>query len=824
MGPALTTALTLASPAQLEAAAAVVLAGIAAPGARPRDDQLLAASALAVDGRRALVVQATGWGKSAVYWMAARALRDAGSGPTLVVSPLLALMRNQVDAAERSGLRAATLNSSNFADWGAIQADLAADRLDVLLTSPERLANPRFAAEVLPWLLPRLGMLVIDEAHCISSWGHDFRPDYRRIAALLTGRPDLPVLATTATANDRVTADVADQLGPDPLVLRGTLARTSLHLSVVPRLGLVEAYAWVDEHLPVLPGSGIVYAATVRQATDLGAYLISRGHDVRAYHGQLETPARQAIEEELRDNRIKAVVATSALGMGYDKPDLGFVVHVGSPGSPVDYYQQVGRAGRALDTAQVVLIPTPADEGIWHYFAHASIPRVDDAEAVLTALARSGDAMTVPRLAATTGVRDNRLELLVKVLAVEGAVRRTEAGWESTGEPWTYDDARYAALLAAREHESDLMRAYARSSRCLDGVLREALDDPASEPCGRCSACTGTLPVGLGAQPGAEHVAAALAFMRGVDVVIKPRLQWAPGLPWTGRIAPGAAVEPGRAVAFADDPAWPEAADLVRATGRADPALGRRGMRGRARVVARRLARAADGRDPRPQHPASGARALTGRRARRCGPDSRPRCAGDQRGAEHDRPGRKGPRRLPGDSAVAASGRRRGRAGRAPRRRSLAVGLDGDHRRGAAARGRGRGRPASRAAPAALAGERHRAGGWRAAHSVIASTTAPGRVTVGTCPAPLITTSSASGMAAAVARPTASGTIASRSPWMTRVGTLTWVRSGARRGASWLSSMRAAASESARMRIWRPQRLRCSLSGSGTQASTKAVT
>ena len=510
-------------------------------------------------------MQATGWGKSAVYWMAARALRDAGSGPTLVVSPLLALMRNQVDAAERSGLRAATLNSSNFADWGAIQADLAADRLDVLLTSPERLANPRFAAEVLPWLLPRLGMLGIDEAHCISSWGHDFRPDYRRIAALLTGRPDLPVLATTATANDRVTADVADQLGPDPLVLRGTLARTSLHLSVVPRLGLVEAYAWVDEHLPVLPGSGIVYAATVRQATDLGAYLISRGHDVRAYHGQLETPARQAIEEELRDNRLKAVVATSALGMGYDKPDLGFVVHVGSPGSPVDYYQQVGRAGRALDTAQVVLIPTPADEGIWHYFAHASIPRVDDAAAVLTALARSGDAMTVPRLAATTGVRDNRLELLVKVLAVEGAVRRTEAGWESTGEAWTYDAARYAALLAAREHESDLMRAYARSSRCLDGVLREALDDPASEPCGRCSACTGTLPLGLGAQPGAEHAAAALAFMRGVDVVIKPRLQWAPGLPWTGRIAPGSAVEPGRAVAFADDPAWPEAADLVRA-------------------------------------------------------------------------------------------------------------------------------------------------------------------------------------------------------------------------------------------------------------------
>ena len=560
-----TSGVRLASGDQLDTAARAVLAGIAGPGATPRADQLAAASALACEGRRALVVQATGWGKSAVYWMAARALRDAGSGPTLVVSPLLALMRNQVDAAERSGLSAATLNSSNFSDWGLIQADLAADRLDVLLTSPERLANPRFAAEVLPWLLPRLGLLVIDEAHCISSWGHDFRPDYRRIAALLTQQPHLPVLATTATANSRVTDDVADQLGSDTLVLRGTLARSSLHLSVVPRLGLIEAYAWVDEHLPVLPGSGIVYTATVRQSTDLAAYLRSRGHDVRAYHGQLDTEARQAIEEELRDNRIRAVIATSALGMGYDKPDLGFVVHVGSPGSPVDYYQQVGRAGRALETAQVVLIPTPSDEGIWRYFATASIPREDDARAVLGALAAAGESMTVPRLSVVTGVRDNRLELLVKVLAVEGAVRRTEAGWEATGEPWAYDGERYDALLAAREHEAGLMRAYARSARCLDSVLREALDDPSTSACGRCSACTGTLPAGLAAEPGAEYVAAALAFVRGIEVVIKPRLQWAPGLPWSGRIAASLAIEPGRALAFADDPAWPEAARLVQA-------------------------------------------------------------------------------------------------------------------------------------------------------------------------------------------------------------------------------------------------------------------
>ena len=555
----------LATPEQLDAAARAVLTGIAGPDATPRADQRAAAAALACDGRRALVVQATGWGKSAVYWMATRALRDAGSGPTLVVSPLLALMRNQVDAAGRSGLRAATLNSSNFSDWEAIQADLAGGDLDVLLTSPERLANPRFAAEVLPWLLPRLGMLVIDEAHCISSWGHDFRPDYRRIASLLAQRPELPVLATTATANSRVTDDVARQLGEGTLVLRGTLARQSLHLSVLPRMGLVEAYAWVDEHLPLLPGSGIVYTATVKQSNDLAAYLSSRGHDVRAYNGQLDTAARQAIEAELKDNRIKAVVATSALGMGYDKPDLGFVVHVGSPGSPVDYYQQVGRAGRALDTAQVVLIPTPADDGIWRYFATASIPRAEEAHSVIDVLAASESAMSVPQLTVATGVRDSRLDLLVKVLAVDGAVRRTTAGWEATGQSWTYDAAGYAALLAAREREADLMRAYARSERCLDSVLREALDDPSGTACGRCSACTRVLPEGLSDRPDPLFVAAALDYLRGIDVVITPRLQWAPGLPWSGRIARSLALEPGRALAFADDPIWPQAAALVRA-------------------------------------------------------------------------------------------------------------------------------------------------------------------------------------------------------------------------------------------------------------------
>ena len=544
--------------AGLALAAQQVLAGIAGPDARPRADQLAAAGALAVDGRRALVVQATGWGKSAVYWMATRALRDAGAGTTLVVSPLLALMRDQVDAAQRSGLRAVTINSSNLDQWDEVHEELVAGRIDVLLTSPERLANPRFAADVLPWLLPSLGMLVIDEAHCISSWGHDFRPDYRRISALLTQRPDLPVLATTATANDRVTADVSEQLGADTLVLRGTLARESLHLSTTGRLGVLEAFAWVDTALPLLPGSGIVYVATPQRAESLTAFLRERGHEVRAYHGQLDPQERLDIEDALRANRIKAVIATSALGMGYDKPDLGFVVHVGSPASPVDYYQQVGRAGRALDTALVVLIPTPEDQRLWRYFATATIPREEDAAAVLALLGEAPGPMQVPALSLETGIAEGRLEFLLKVLAVEGAVERTRDGWVGTGRPWAYDGQRYDALLAAREHEADLMRAYARSARCLDSVLREALDDPAVTACGRCSACTGSMPGGLPSEPDVDSVQAARAFLRGVDVVLEPRRMWTPGLTRRGRIRPELMAAEGRALAFAADPGWPD--------------------------------------------------------------------------------------------------------------------------------------------------------------------------------------------------------------------------------------------------------------------------
>jgi ATP-dependent DNA helicase RecQ len=534
-----------------ESAAALVrtIAAVAGPDAHPREDQVRAVEELVEHRRRVLVVQATGWGKSAVYWAATTALRELGNGPTLVVSPLLALMRDQIAAALRAGLRAATINSTNVDEWSAVLDDLRSGRLDVLLISPERLANPGFAAQ-LPALLGECGLLVIDEAHCVSDWGFDFRPDYQRLTrTLLQVAPDTPVLATTATANQRVTADVAAQLGAETVTLRGSLARASLRLAVVPGLSTLEGYAWVAEVLQTLRGSGIVYVLTVAETERLTAFLVDQGLDVAAYSGQSDN--REILEGRLRRNEIKALVATSALGMGYDKPDLAFCIHLGSPASPVAYYQQVGRAGRALDDAIAVLVPGPPDERIWEYFATSGIPTDEQVERILDAL--GGGPQSLGGVEAVTGIRRGRLETLLKILAVDEVVTKSRDGWEATGRAWYFDEQKWSDLRRVRSAEADLMRRYAHGDGCLMEFLQRALDDPDPRPCGRCSVCDGRLPA-PGARPSSELVEAARRFFRGRDVVIEPRKLWVSGL--AGRKGKIAGVAPGRALAFADDPAW----------------------------------------------------------------------------------------------------------------------------------------------------------------------------------------------------------------------------------------------------------------------------
>jgi ATP-dependent DNA helicase RecQ len=542
------------------------LVGADPGGARLREDQWRAVEALVAHARRTLVVQRTGWGKSAVYFVATALLRRRGAGPTVIVSPLLALMRNQVEAAARAGITARTINSSNVEEWAGIEAEVAAGALDVLLVSPERLNNPDFRDQVLPKLAAGTGLLVVDEAHCISDWGHDFRPDYRRLRTMLADlTPGVPVLATTATANARVTADVAEQLGTGAtegdggtLVLRGPLDRESLALGVLPLPDAAHRLAWLADHLDRLPGSGIVYTLTVAAADEITAFLRQRGHQVAAYTGRTENAERQAAEADLLANRVKALVATSALGMGFDKPDLGFVVHVGSPSSPIAYYQQVGRAGRGVEHAEVLLLPGREDEAIWRYFASLAFPPEEQVRRTLAVLAESERPLSVPALESRVDLRRSRLEIMLKVLDVDGAVRRVRGGWTATGAPWAYDSERYAWVARQRADEQQAMRTYAQTTGCRMEYLRRQLDDDQAAPCGRCDNCAGAR---FTPEVSAEALDAARRALGRPGVDVEPRRMWptgleAVGVPLKGRIPAGEQAATGRALGRLSDIGW----------------------------------------------------------------------------------------------------------------------------------------------------------------------------------------------------------------------------------------------------------------------------
>ena len=572
---------SIASTDTREAALAALRELVGRPDADFHDGQYEAIEALVAGRRRALVVQRTGWGKSAVYFVATLLLRRQGAGPTVLVSPLLALMRDQISAAERAGVRAVAINSTNAHEWSDVLAKLDRDEVDVLLVSPERLNNPSFREEQLPALVRRIGMLVVDEAHCISDWGHDFRPDYRRLRDLIAQMPaDVPVLATTATANSRVVADVAEQLGsltehagddvPPVLTIRGPLARTSLRMGVLRLRDSASRLAWLLSHIDDLPGSGIIYTLTVAAAVDTARLLREHGHDVRAYTGQTDTEEREESEGMLKRNEVKALVATSALGMGFDKPDLGFVLHLGAPSSPVAYYQQVGRAGRASESADVLLLPGVEDRDIWHYFATASMPDRDRAERVIAAL---GDApISTPALEAMVDIRRTPLELLLKVLDVDGAVRRVQGGWIATGEPWTYDAERYERIAAERVAEQQHMLDYEQTEGCRMEFLQRSLDDETAAPCGRCDNCAGGW---FPREIGEAATTQASESLDRVGVPIEPRRAWPTGadrldVPVRGRIAAEEQASEGRALARLTDLGWGGALREIFAAGAAD--------------------------------------------------------------------------------------------------------------------------------------------------------------------------------------------------------------------------------------------------------------
>jgi ATP-dependent DNA helicase RecQ len=520
------------------------------PASEFRPDQLDVIRRL-VDGRqRVLMVQRTGWGKSAVYFIATRMLRDRGGGPTLLVSPLLALMRNQIEAAERMGVRAATINSSNRDAWHEIEGRIEDGTVDILLISPERLANPKFRAELLPLVGRRSGLFVIDEAHCISDWGHDFRPDYRRLVRVLDLLPaGVPVLCCTATANDRVVADVTAQLGSDLVAVRGQLGRDSLALHVLQLRGQAERLAWLAETIPRLPGTGIVYCLTIRDTERIAEWLRSKGIAAVAYSGQTDEATRPGIEQALLANEVKVVVATSALGMGFDKPDLAFVIHYQSPGSPIAYYQQVGRAGRALAESVGILLCGVEDADIQDYFIRAAFPDPDVALRVVELLEARAEPVSRTELLDVANVRQTQVDGLLKTLEVEGAIERVGSRWLRTLRPWAFDHQRVASVTALRRVEQAQMVEYSSSATCRMTMLRRCLDDAAAAPCGRCDVCTGTS-WAIDLSPSA--VQEAVEYLRSTDVVIEPRKK----LPDNQRIPEERQPGVGRALSVWGDGGW----------------------------------------------------------------------------------------------------------------------------------------------------------------------------------------------------------------------------------------------------------------------------
>lgn len=491
-----------------------------------RDGQWEAIDHVVNSRGKLLVVQRTGWGKSAVYFVATRLLRDQGMGPTIVVSPLLALMRNQVDAARRLQLNPVTINSTNQERWDEFIRGILQDEYDVIFISPERLSNEFFAEEVLAPIAGRLGMLVIDEAHCISDWGHDFRPDYRRLVNVLRYvPPQTPVLGTTATANDRVVNDIRSQLG-DVEIQRGPLTRESLALENVELKDQASRMAWLVDFIGKQDGTGIVYVLTKRTAESVANWLKQNGITAEPYYSGVTLPThpesnmcRDYLEKKLLTNEVEVLVATVALGMGYDKPDLSYVVHFQTPGSIVGYYQQVGRAGRGISEATGVLMNGQEDAEIHEYFRRSAFPDKQTVNKLLNQLGR-GDGYSVRELEGYFNMSQTKLNGILKFLSVENPspVTKQKSKWKRTPVAYELDTQRIDRLTGQREIEWQEIKDYVATDGCLMAFLQQALDDPQPKACGKCVNCLGRPVVDVELDAGL--IQSAQRFLRQAETVL----------------------------------------------------------------------------------------------------------------------------------------------------------------------------------------------------------------------------------------------------------------------------------------------------------------
>lgn len=516
------------------------------PHATFREGQWEAIEKLTVNKEKLLVIQRTGWGKSSVYFISTRILRDEGKGPTIIISPLLALMRNQIEAAERLGINAVSINSTNFEDWKAIQNEVLKNKVDALLISPERLANERFIEEILFPIADKIGLFVVDEAHCISDWGHDFRPDYRRIVGILKVMPKgMPILGTTATANDRVVADVEEQLGGIN-VLRGALTRESLKLQNIELKDQASRLAWLKENIPNLEGSGIIYVLTKRDARTVTQWLNDSGIDAAAYYSGVTdenfedtTAYREFLEDTLYNNEIKVLVATTALAMGYDKPDLNFVIHFQAPDSIISYYQQVGRAGRAIKSAYGILLSGQEDADVHQYFRDSAFPPKETVESILQAL-EDYDGLSIPKLQEVLNIKFGQITQTLKYLSVEepSPIIKVGTQWKRSAVSYVMDTEKIDRLTNQRILEWNIVQDYINTEGCLMMFLQKELDDPNRAPCGKCAVCLGDVVV-----PNAvshDNIVEASIYLKHSEFDIEPRKQIAanalPIYEWSGRL------------------------------------------------------------------------------------------------------------------------------------------------------------------------------------------------------------------------------------------------------------------------------------------------
>ena len=506
------------------------------PGAGFRPGQWEAIDAAVNCSGVTLVVQRTGWGKSAVYFAATKLLRRSSLptvkvGTTLVISPLISLMRNQVERAREWGLNAVMIHTDNKKEWAAATASICQGEADIAFVSPERLWIPDFREGVLPHLVSATSLLVIDEAHCISDWGHDFRPEYRMIRrAIADVQSSISVLCTTATANDRVVGDIDQMFGGEVQVIRGSLDREGLALDAISMGHATHRLAWLAHAImsDLLPGSGIIYTLTKRDAKRVSRWLQSRGISATDYTGSDSNSEHRAdAERRLLSNELRAVVATSALGMGFDKPDLGWVVHYQQPGSAVLYYQQVGRAGRSLPSSLGVVLRGNEDREINQFFADGSFPTEREARAILQALESLGNSAHVSCLELAANIPNKKIDNFLTVLAAidSAPVERFKPNcWRLTTNSLVYPHDLIADQLQARRAELDQFDQILDGKQCLMQSIRIALNDGAPRPCGRCSRCTGK-PLLLPQFP-PDLAEAAARFERDTLTPIKPRQWW----------------------------------------------------------------------------------------------------------------------------------------------------------------------------------------------------------------------------------------------------------------------------------------------------------